>query len=86
MQRVVYVVGEREERSGPNLQRTLALFREDLEQDCVEICRDIDQLGEYINYDLQRWQQRQGGYRELFRRMFSGDSENIEPTAVYLFY
>lgn len=86
MQRVVYVAGEREGRCGHNLQRTLALFQKEFEQDCAEIGREIHKLGEYLNYDLKRWQQRQRTYRELFWRMFSGNPENIEPTAVYMFY
>ncbi|MCH7872923.1 MAG: hypothetical protein IID33_14610, partial [Planctomycetes bacterium] len=42
---------------------------------------------DYVDRDFRRWEERQPAYRSTFERLIlRGKPENIEPTAIILFW
>lgn len=76
----------REQRSAVLVDRDLRFLQERLELDAVRTERDMAELDRLIRRDIDRWNARQPAYRRELQRILRGKPEQIESTAIWLFY
>jgi hypothetical protein len=76
----------RERQAPERLKRDLDFIKEDEQTHKEMFARDLCQIQARFDYDVQRWQDRQCDYLKYFEEMLRGKPEDLEQTAIILFY
>lgn len=79
-------LADREQKSVVWLDRDWRYIQDRLELDAARTDRDLAELDSMIRRDIDRWNARQPVYLREAERILRGKPENIEPTAIWLFY
>lgn len=77
---------DRESKSPQRLARAGDTIDEKLKQKSRATRQNFRELHAYIERDLRRWERNQPRYRKDIARFFRGKPENIERTAIILFW
>ena len=87
---IAFVVGamERSEASRPGrINNTFGVIERKWRLDVENTRRNGELVIEFFDRDFRRWEQQQPEYRDAFERLIlRGKPENIEPTAIILFW
>jgi hypothetical protein len=86
MERTLNLFAEAEARRPGNLARTADVARRQNEEDVQKLHRDLDALGRGIDYEFQRFHDRQPLYQRRIGEELRGKPETIEQTLPYVLY
>ena len=76
---------DRENDSPRRLRRTCDQIGNEAAADERQLSRNLRDLHRYMQFDLNRWQDRQSDYGSEFERILRGKPENIEPALLMFF-
>jgi hypothetical protein len=81
----VDAVADREAENPGRLRADFKFIGNEIERDARRTADNMDKIGEYLQRDLERWNERQDDYLREAGRILRGNPENIEPAAIILF-
>jgi hypothetical protein len=76
---------ERVPVASQRLHYTDQVIRESIQQDVLNTGRDARALKAYLDFDVQRFRDRQREYRDTINEGLWGKPEEIEPSAIFMF-
>ena len=79
-----YIQSERERPQ--KLERTVTLMGHIIEEDAAQLDYNTRWFGKMIESDVRRFEARQPAYRDVILDLLDGKPENLEHTAIDLFY